>query len=59
MVFLIDLPRLPDGSDHEPTMFSTEMARFLRESHVDEKMVDSLTSYDFSRTKKLGFVYSM
>jgi hypothetical protein len=59
MVFLIDLPRLGDAADHKPTQFSTELARFLTEAKVDDRMVDSLTSYDFSRTERLGFVYSM
>ncbi|CAH0016539.1 unnamed protein product [Clonostachys rhizophaga] len=59
MVFLIDLPRLGDAADHNPTQFSTELARFLTEAKVDDRMVDSLTSYDFSRTERLGFVYSM
>lgn len=59
MVFLIDLPRLPDAADHKPTAFSTELGRFLRASRVDEKMVSSLSNYDFSRTEQLGFVYSM
>lgn len=59
MVFLIDLPRLPSSAKHEPTSFSTEMSRFLRASGVDDKMVKSLENYDFSRTSRLGFVYSM
>uniref|UniRef100_A0A8H7KEB2 PLD phosphodiesterase domain-containing protein n=1 Tax=Bionectria ochroleuca TaxID=29856 RepID=A0A8H7KEB2_BIOOC len=59
MVFLIDLPRLGDAADHKPTQFSTELARFLTEAKVDDRMVDSLTSYDFSRTERLGFVYSI
>ncbi|KAK7213452.1 hypothetical protein V2G26_020630 [Clonostachys chloroleuca] len=59
MVFLIDLPRLGDAADHKPTQFSTELARFLTEAKVDDRMVDSLNSYDFSRTERLGFVYSI
>ncbi|CAH0043995.1 unnamed protein product [Clonostachys solani] len=59
MVFLIDLPRLGDAADHKPTPFSTELARFLTEAKVDDKMVGSLTSYDFARTERLGFVYSI
>lgn len=59
MVFLIDLPRLPDADLHQPTSFSTELARFLRKSRVDDKMVSSLTNYDFSKTDKMGFVYTM
>lgn len=59
MVFLIDLPRLADASQHEPTGFSTELAKFLRASQIDDKMVSSLTNYDFARTERLGFVYTM
>jgi hypothetical protein len=59
MVFLIDLPRLADPTEHKPTSFSTELARFLRASKIDDKMVSSLTNYDVSRTEKLGLVYTM
>ena len=59
MVFLIDLPRLPDTSEHRPTEFSTELCRFLRACQVDEKLVLSLSNYDFSRTTQLGFVHTM
>jgi hypothetical protein len=59
MVFLIDLPRLDGTDQHKPTNFSTELARFLRASRVDDKMVSSLTNYDFAQTEKLGFVYTM
>lgn len=59
MVFLIDLPRLAQPGQHKPTGFSTELAKFLRASKIDDKMVSSLTNYDFARTEKLGFVYTM
>lgn len=59
MVFLIDLPRLVDADLHKPTSFSTELGRFLRASKVDDKMVSSLTNYDFSKTERLGFVFTM
>jgi hypothetical protein len=59
MVFLIDLPRLADATDHKPTAFSTELRRFLRATKIDDRMVTSLSNYDFSRTASLGFVYSM
>lgn len=59
MVFLIDLPRLGNSSKHEPTMFSTELGRFLEAAGVDGKMVDSLNNYDVSKTARLGFVYTV
>ncbi|PHH84121.1 hypothetical protein CDD83_2444 [Cordyceps sp. RAO-2017] len=58
MVFLIDLPRLDKGADHESTLFSQELERFLRSMGVEDKMVDSLASYNFSKTAGLGFVYT-
>ncbi|KAH6975901.1 tyrosyl-DNA phosphodiesterase-domain-containing protein [Ilyonectria sp. MPI-CAGE-AT-0026] len=59
MVFLIDLPRLAKYVDHQPTTFSTELGRFLEATGVDENMTNSLTNYDFSRTKHLRFVYTI
>ncbi|GKU02860.1 tyrosyl-dna phosphodiesterase 1 [Fusarium langsethiae] len=59
MVFLIDLPRLEGSATHRPTPFSTELGRFLSATGVGETMVSSLTNYDFSQTKHLGFVYTI
>ncbi|XEV00129.1 hypothetical protein FSHL1_005415 [Fusarium sambucinum] len=59
MVFLIDLPRLEGSATHRPTSFSTELGRFLSATGVGESMVSSLTNYDFSQTKHLGFVYTI
>lgn len=59
MVFLVDLPRLANSNEHKPTSFSIGLGRFLAASGVDDKMVASLRSYDFSATEDLGFVYSM
>ncbi|KAH8170772.1 tyrosyl-DNA phosphodiesterase domain-containing protein [Sarocladium implicatum] len=59
MVFLLDVPRLANSTSHAPTRFSTQLDYFLRASAIDEKMVDSLRSYDFSATASLGFVYSI
>jgi hypothetical protein len=58
MVFLIDLPRLPNSDAHRPTPFYVELGRFLRALGLDQNMVDSLRNYDFSKTADLGFVYS-
>jgi hypothetical protein len=59
MLFLIDLPRLAEGAHYQPTPFSTELSRFLTASNVREDMINSLDRYDFSRTKRLGFVHTM
>ncbi|KAF4963871.1 hypothetical protein FSARC_8124, partial [Fusarium sarcochroum] len=59
MVFLIDLPRLKDSAIYQPTAFSTELGRFLSATGVGESMVSSLANYDFSKTKHLGFVYTI
>ncbi|RDA87282.1 hypothetical protein CP532_1318 [Ophiocordyceps camponoti-leonardi (nom. inval.)] len=58
MVFLIDLPRLDNAADHKPTPFSRHLERFLRAMGIESRMIETLTSYDFSRTADLGFVYT-
>ncbi|PHH77951.1 hypothetical protein CDD82_3282 [Ophiocordyceps australis] len=58
MVFLIDLPRLKDGVSFVPTPFSTELMRFVRALGLDDKMVTSLSNYDFCKTAHVGFVFS-
>ncbi|OHE91039.1 ubiquitin interaction domain-containing protein, partial [Colletotrichum orchidophilum] len=57
IVFLIDLPRL-DGPPTE-TSFGTELRRFLRALGLDEKLVKSLDSYDFSETSRYSFIHSI
>jgi hypothetical protein len=59
MVFLLDLPRLTNSVQHRPTMFCTELTRFLTAAGVDDRMVSSLSNYDFSNTENLGFVCTM
>ncbi|KAJ6441684.1 ubiquitin interaction domain-containing protein [Purpureocillium lavendulum] len=58
LVFIIDLPRLESAAPQEPTAFSLELKRFVQDMGVDNKMVDSLSNFDFSRTANLGFVSS-
>lgn len=58
MVFLIDLPRLDDLQASEPTDFSENLKLFLKLSGVDTNMIDSLSNYDFSKTKDVAFVYT-
>ncbi|KAH6603416.1 hypothetical protein Trco_008191 [Trichoderma cornu-damae] len=66
MVFLIDLPRLDSPATHDntashspTTRFYTELAYFLRATGVGEKMVASLSNYDFSETSDIGFVHTI
>ncbi|KAH7308226.1 ubiquitin interaction domain-containing protein [Stachybotrys elegans] len=59
MVFIIDLPRLPNPKEHRSTRFSTELGNFLAATGVEPGMVHSLNNYDFSRTEQLGFVYTI
>lgn len=60
MVFLIDLPRMENpATHHQPTRFYTELVYFLQATGVAEKMVASLSNYDFSKTSELAFVHTM
>ncbi|KAK2024387.1 ubiquitin interaction domain-containing protein [Colletotrichum zoysiae] len=62
MVFLIDLPKLENRQQAAPpaeTLFGTELRRFLRALGLDEKLVKSLDSYDFTETRRYGFVHSI
>ncbi len=62
MVFLIDLPRLPDEGERERralTPFAEDLSYFLRAQGLDEDMVRSLRNYDFSKTSSYGFVHTM
>lgn len=62
MVFIIDLPRIKDADkrngDHL-TPFGEELAYFLNAQGLDESLVHSLRNYDFSETKRYGFVHTM
>ncbi|TVY49909.1 Tyrosyl-DNA phosphodiesterase [Lachnellula occidentalis] len=60
--FLIDLPRNPDGELTEPgelTYFATELIHFLTALGLDQKVIDSMRKFDFSRTANLAFVHSI
>lgn len=62
MVFLIDLPRLNNNqlaSEPEETFFGRELRRFLRALGLEDSLVKSLDHYDFSETRRYGFVHSM
>jgi len=60
--FLIDLPRHPEGTTTDPselTHFAVELIHFLTAMGLDEKVVDSMRRFDFSRTAGFAFVHSM
>ncbi|KAK2061223.1 ubiquitin interaction domain-containing protein [Colletotrichum caudatum] len=62
MVFLIDLPKLEiiqQAAPRAETLFGTELRRFLRALGLDEKLIKSLDSYDFTETRRYGFVHSI
>ena len=62
MVFLIDLPRIEDGNKraaNQLTGFGEDLCYFLRAQGLDESLVASLRGFDFSETKRMGFVHTM
>lgn len=61
MVFLIDLPKLSKGSKNKgvKTPFLEDLSYFLEAQGVDDAMLQSLNSYDFSETARYSFVHSM
>lgn len=62
MVFLIDLPRLLDGttvSTTELTTFGKELLYFLKALGMDNPTMNSLLKFDFTQTQDLAFVHSI
>ena len=62
MVFLIDLPRIADGSKRDGdqlTPFGEDLSYFLAAQGLDEALIESLRNYDFSETSRYGFVHTM
>lgn len=62
VVFLIDLPRLPNGekaSDDQLTPFAQDLLHFLHAMTLTPRTIESLKRFDFSNTKHLAFVHSM
>ncbi|KAH8821585.1 tyrosyl-DNA phosphodiesterase domain protein [Xylogone sp. PMI_703] len=61
-VFLIDLPRLPQGKTttiDELTSFGRELLYFLTAMGIDQATVDSIKKFDFTNTSHLAFVHSI
>lgn len=62
MVFLIDLPRLPEvrrTASEEMTFFGTEMIYFLEAMGLEQSIIDSIYNFDFTATKDLAFVHNI
>ncbi|ATZ48544.1 hypothetical protein BCIN_03g07410 [Botrytis cinerea B05.10] len=62
VVFLIDLPRLPNGekaSDDQLTPFAQDLLHFLHAMTLTPRTIESLKRFDFSNTKHLAFVHSI
>ncbi|KAG9204360.1 hypothetical protein G6514_001434 [Epicoccum nigrum] len=61
-VFLIDLPRRPDGavgSVEDLPPFGQELVRFLEAQQLDPLIIKGVLKFDFSRTAHLAFVHSI
>ncbi|TGO27745.1 hypothetical protein BPAE_0037g00290 [Botrytis paeoniae] len=62
VVFLIDLPRLPNGesaSDDQLTSFAQDLLYYLHAMTLAPRTIESLKRFDFSNTKHLAFVHSI
>ena len=62
MVFLIDLPRLPDNRTTavaDMTFFGQELVHFCKAMGLQEDVVNSLCRFDFSGTKRIAFVHTI
>ena len=60
VVFVIDLPRLSDGTA-TPKMpkFGHELIRFCKALGLEDALVESLSQFDFSATEDLAFVHTI
>ncbi|KAI9646787.1 hypothetical protein NHQ30_004786 [Ciborinia camelliae] len=62
VVFLIDLPRLPNGeraSDGQLTPFAKELLHFLGAMGLPSRTLESFRSFDYSNTNHLALVHSI
>lgn len=60
-VFMIDLPRLPEGSTQPDSLtpFGKELMFFLQKQGLDQGVRDALLDFDFSATHSMAFVHSV
>ena len=62
MIFLIDLPRLPEGqrtTKEDMTSFGTELIYFLEAMGLEHSIIDSIYYFDYTATKDLAFIHSI
>ena len=62
MVFLIDLPRLPDSqrnTKEDLTFFWRELIYFLEAMGLERSIVESVYNFDFTATKDIAFVHTV
>ncbi|KAI7300879.1 phospholipase D/nuclease, partial [Hortaea werneckii] len=61
-VFLIDLPRLPDGKKMQLehlTHFGQELLYFVQKQGLDEDVRNGILNFDFAATEHMAFVHSV
>ncbi|KAI7181399.1 hypothetical protein D0869_11937 [Hortaea werneckii] len=61
-VFLIDLPRLPDGKKTQReslTHFAQELLYFVQRQGLDEDVRNGILNFDFAATEHMAFVHSV
>jgi hypothetical protein len=59
VVFVIDLPRLAPDEEERMTFFGRELLYFLTMANLPDGSLRSLSRFDFSATKSMGFVHSV
>ncbi|VBB86886.1 Putative protein of unknown function [Podospora comata] len=65
MVFLIDLPKFKNTEERDAVQggglgsFGEDLVYFLMAQGVDPLLINSLRSYDFSETRRYGFVHTI
>lgn len=62
MVFIVDMPRLPKGQctkAEDMTFFGKELIYFLEAMGLEQSIIDSMYSFDFTLTKDVAFVHNI
>ena len=62
MVFLIDLPRLPEGqrtTAEDMTFFGSELIHFLKATGLEHSIIESIYNFDFAATRDLAFIHTI
>ncbi|KAL9033040.1 MAG: hypothetical protein Q9214_007700, partial [Letrouitia sp. 1 TL-2023] len=61
-IFIIDLPRLPNGQTTEESLitdFGKDLIYFLKALSLDKTIIESISRFDLSATKGLAFVHTI